>query len=1223
MARMTSWSSRKFFGPLWSALVGRRRGRPAPRPRARPWIEILEDRTAPAAFTVMDNSDTASDVNSLRYAVNHLAATGGNTIDFATQLTGGNTITLNAANGALSITQGVTINGQDATGLVISGGNTTEVFDVEVGQSAPVTISGLTVENGLAPSSGAHAGQGGGLYVNAGSGSPVTLQNLTIKYNCAKGAAGTSGTGYKGGNAQGGGLFISSGTVNINNCTVSQNQVTGGTGYKGGNAQGGGLFISSGTVNINNCTVSQNQVTGGTGTSSGTGGSGQGGGLYVSSGTVEISNSTLASNLAAGGKGNDGSPGKPGLNHAGNGGYGTYGGAGANGGSGQGGGLYVQGGMVALLDATIKSNRGNGGTGGAGGAGGHGGRGTFSNGGAGATGGAGGSGGSGQGAGLYVSGGTVPVTNCTIDSNSASGGNGGSGGSGGYGGYGNVNGGNGGGGSTGGNGGGGNGGGLYNGGGQVPITSSTISSNQATGGAGGVGGAGGTGGKADLQSGGFGGAGGTGGGGGSGQGGGLDIVGGSVPLLTNTTISANQATGGGGGGGGAGGSVSYAGSHGGNGGAGGGGGSGGSGQGGGLYIGGGTTTVAITSSTIQSNTANGANSGAGGAGGYGGHAALENGGQGGTGRPAGSGGTGQGGGFYVSGGTVSVTSSTIASNAAGGGDGLSGGNGGKGGFGDHTGGNAGNAGAGGSGGSGQGGGLYMSGGQVSITNSTIASNRASAGAGGAGGAGGTGGHGSLDTGGAGGSGGGGGSGGSGQGGGLYVSGGTISLTNSTIAFNTASGGTGSKGGNGGNGGHGDYAFAKGGGNGGNGGSGGNNGGAGGAGSPSHGYSGGAGGTGTSAGAALGGQGGGVFNNSSGTGTVSVVSTIIAQDTVAAGSASAGQDVLGAFVDAKGTPTKVGFNLIGIVDGSTGFTSPTDHRGTLARPLDARFATTTPVNNGGPTLTLALTPRSPAIAFGANPDNLITDQRGAGFPRSNHGLTDVGAYEAPVLTGNLAYVQSLYFEFLHRAGDPSNPADAGGWINALDASLVTPQAVASAIARSPEALGVLVDGLYQQILQRPCDPVGRASFIAFLESGGTVEQVITIMVISPEYAALTGGTDSGFVQGLYNVLLGRSGSLSEIAAWVGGLPALGRAGVARAILQSAEYRTDVVEALYGSGSGPFAPGAGPFPDLLLRGAAPGAAEVSGWVGSGLDILTLEVDFAASSEFFALAFTGGLV
>jgi hypothetical protein len=53
------------------------------------------------------------------------------------------------------------------------------------------------------------------------------------------------------------------------------------------------------------------------------------------------------------------------------------------------------------------------------------------------------------------------------------------------------------------------------------------------------------------------------------------------------------------------------------------------------------------------------------------------------------------------------------------------------------------------------------------------------------------------------------------------------------------------------------------------------------------------------------------------------------------------------------------------------------------------------NNGGPTQTHALLALSPAIDKGANPLGLSTDQRGAGFPRVIGAATDIGSFEATV------------------------------------------------------------------------------------------------------------------------------------------------------------------------------------------------------------------------------------
>ena len=50
-------------------------------------------------------------------------------------------------------------------------------------------------------------------------------------------------------------------------------------------------------------------------------------------------------------------------------------------------------------------------------------------------------------------------------------------------------------------------------------------------------------------------------------------------------------------------------------------------------------------------------------------------------------------------------------------------------------------------------------------------------------------------------------------------------------------------------------------------------------------------------------------------------------------------------------------------------------------------------NGGATRTHALSPASPALERGSNPNALATDQRGVGYVRDAGPGTDIGAYEA--------------------------------------------------------------------------------------------------------------------------------------------------------------------------------------------------------------------------------------
>jgi hypothetical protein len=120
-------------------------------------------------------------------------------------------------------------------------------------------------------------------------------------------------------------------------------------------------------------------------------------------------------------------------------------------------------------------------------------------------------------------------------------------------------------------------------------------------------------------------------------------------------------------------------------------------------------------------------------------------------------------------------------------------------------------------------------------------------------------------------------------------------------------------------------------------------------------------------------------------------------------------------DIGGAATSAGNNLIGISDGSNGFTNGAngDKVGTSAVALDAKLGALQ--DNGGLTDTRTLLAGSPAIDAGsncvinlscpaANPSQSLTsDQRGAGFSRQidgdNNGTAtvDIGAFETLLIT----------------------------------------------------------------------------------------------------------------------------------------------------------------------------------------------------------------------------------
>jgi len=66
--------------------------------------------------------------------------------------------------------------------------------------------------------------------------------------------------------------------------------------------------------------------------------------------------------------------------------------------------------------------------------------------------------------------------------------------------------------------------------------------------------------------------------------------------------------------------------------------------------------------------------------------------------------------------------------------------------------------------------------------------------------------------------------------------------------------------------------------------------------------------------------------------------------------------------------------------------------------------------------------------------------------------------------------------------------------------------------------------------------------------------------SQEYYNLKGGTDDGWVRGLYQDLLGRTPADSEVGIWVGALSTSTRAQVAAQFLATPEYQWHYLEGL---------------------------------------------------------------
>ena len=270
--------------------------------------ELLEDRrmlAAVAVNTVLDAEDGdttsiaslisspgADNVISLREAITAANNTAGaDTITFdSTVFTGGLNSLIRLGGTELEITESLTIDGSNATNVVISGdalGNDTPVAGSFITDVAASDAAGRLGDNSRVLNFSAASGDltlnrltitGGRTVGNVeGSGGGIAAAYGTVMLNGST----VSGNSTTGSNANGGGIFSFSSAVTLTGSTVSRNTAA---------DNGGGIASVSGAVTLNSSTVSGNS----------TGPGGDGGGILAAYGPVTLTSSTVANNSSGG-----------------------------------------------------------------------------------------------------------------------------------------------------------------------------------------------------------------------------------------------------------------------------------------------------------------------------------------------------------------------------------------------------------------------------------------------------------------------------------------------------------------------------------------------------------------------------------------------------------------------------------------------------------------------------------------------------------------------------------------------------------------------------------------------------------------------------------------------------------------------------------------------------------------------------------------------------------
>jgi virginiamycin B lyase len=209
----------------------------------------------------------------------------------------------------------------------------------------------------------------------------------------------------------------------------------------------------------------------------------------------------------------------------------------------------------------------------------------------------------------------------------------------------------------------------------------------------------------------------------------------------------------------------------------------------------------------------------------------------------------------------------------------------------------------------------------------------------------------------------------------------------------------------------------------------------------------------------------------------------------------------------------------------------------------------------------------------------------------------------VLDANHSFIQALYQDALGRLG---SKAELDAWVSVIVSSGIGP--VVNGIEQSTEAHAHLLTSWYIRYLGRTTapSPAEIQGYLNAFQAGATEEQVLASILSSAEFfnyanrLITTGTPNERLVNALYLLLLNRTPGTAEVQGWIAQLPTLGQGGLASTFLSSAEYRGNIIRGYYTT--------------LLHRSTPPSAAEVNGWVVSGLDLERVRIGFENSLEFF---------
>lgn len=161
--------------------------------------------------------------------------------------------------------------------------------------------------------------------------------------------------------------------------------------------------------------------------------------------------------------------------------------------------------------------------------------------------------------------------------------------------------------------------------------------------------------------------------------------------------------------------------------------------------------------------------------------------------------------------------------------------------------------------------------------------------------------------------------------------------------------------------------------------------------------------------------------------------------------------------------------------------------------------------------------------------------------------------------DVLWLRRFYLDVLGRDGDPHN--ELSSWL-ALLQSGQTHASVASQILASNEPYTNLVTQLYQGLLGRAPDAPGAGFMLGDLQTHGQSARVVADIIGSSEYFNLHGADNTKWVQSIYQNVLGRPATDTEVQTVLASLSGgTSRADVATQFTTSAAYQQNFVRQQY--------------------------------------------------------------